>query len=247
MNKPALLLILGLGATACATDPDLRGVNNPQEASRINTQLGVDYFRKGENAAALDKLRRATVQDPGNAVAQSTLALVQTQLGDFKAADKAYRNALAIDASNPDVQNNYGVFLCGRGRLGEAEQMFTAAAQNKKYSTPAAAWTNAGVCLRKADPERAELMFRNALEADPRFADALANMAWVTWQDQDYLRTRAFLQRYEQVAQPTAETLWIGAQTERALGDSAAAQRYERRLKAEFPESEEASRLSKKP
>ena len=72
-------------------------------------------------------------------------------------------------------------------------------------------------------------------------------MAWLCYQKKDFWRARAFLQRYELAGRPTAETLWIGLQTERALEDADATERYERRLKTEFPESDEAASLRRSP
>lgn len=243
--KRALLAVFVLALAACGggVKSDVKGAN-PQEAARINTQMGIDYYSRGDADLALEKLKRAVQQDPNLVIAHSTLALVYVALGNDKLAEKSYRKALSLDSDNGDVDNNFGVFLCARNRALEAEKYFTAAAQSRKYATPAAAWTNAGVCLRDIEPERSERYFRAALEINPNFADALANMAWISFKKQDWWRTRAFLQRYELTAKPNADMLWLGVQTERQLGDAAAAARYERRLKSDFPQSEQAAKLS---
>lgn len=242
--KHFAVALLTLMLAACAARSDISGANL-HEAARINAQLGIDYFRKGELNLAIEKLQRAIDQNPNLVLAHSSLALVYSRRGDTKLAEKEYRIAAALEPNNADVQNNFGVFLCAQERIVEAERYFISAAQTPQYKTPQAAWTNAGVCLRKTQPERAESYFRKALELAPDFADALSNMAWLTFQKQDYWRTRAFLQRYELNSQATAETLWVGALTERKLGDAAAATRYERRLRSEFPASEEAANLPK--
>lgn len=238
------ILLCGLMMSACGTRSDIKGANL-QEAARINTRMGIDYYRGGELDMAITKLKRAVAQDPDLVVARSSLALVYAKQGEYKLADKEYRKAVALDSANGDVRNNFGVFLCDQGKIGEAEQFFVSAAQTKRYATPEAAWTNAGVCLKKTNPEKAERYFRTALEVKPEFPDALANMAWIASQKDEYLKARAFLQRYDLVAAPTPETLSIGARIERMLGDDAAANRYEKRLRTEFPQSEEALSLSK--
>ena len=55
------------------------------------------------------------------------------------------------------------------------------------------------------DRAAAERYFRAALETNREFPDALANLAYLSVQKQDYLRGRAFLQRYELVGPVTAE------------------------------------------
>lgn len=210
---------------------------DPLEAARLNTQLGVDYARQGQDELALEKLKRALDQNDGLALTHSTIAFVYARQGDDKLAEQHYRRAVELDSTDPDVRNNYGVFLCAHGRPSEGEAQLQRAIQDKRYRTPAVALTNAGVCARrKPDLAKAERYFREALKADSQFPDALAQMAWLSYQKKDYLRVRAFLQRYQLVGKPTPETLQIGALNEQALGDAAAARAYQQRLRQEFPE-----------
>lgn len=215
-----------------------------KEAARINLQMGTEYARKGEYALAIEKLERALKEDPDLTEAHSTIAYVYAGQGQNELAERHYRKALSLDADDANVRNNFGVFLCAHGKPVEAQRYFVEAANNKTYPTPAAAWTNAGVCARRQpDLEAAERYFREALNVNPQFPDALAQMVWISYQKKDYLRCRGFLQRYDAVAAPTAETLWIGAMNERQLGDIEAARNYGSRLKREFPESEQAATL----
>lgn len=226
----------------CAADPGKAA--SEREAARANLQMGGEYARKGEYALAVDKLERAIKEDSELAQAHSMLAYVYSKMGQNGLAEEHYRKALMLDTTDAAVRNNFGVFLCANGKAAEGQRLFIEAATNKNYSTPAAAWTNAGVCARtQSDLAGAERHFREALAVNPQFPDALAQMAWLTYQKHDFLRCRGFLQRYEGVAQPTAETLWIGAMNERQLGDLEAARNYESRLRREFPESEQVLNL----
>ena len=197
-----------------------------QEAARLNTMLGIDYLRKGENELAMTKLKRAISQDDKSPVAYSTMAYLYARDGETKLAETHYRKALSLDSKNPDTRNNFGVFLCGNGRRDEGVKYLLQAAQDRRYGTPEAAWTNAGVCVRTTRPAKAEQYFRNALNINADFGDALAQMAWISFRRADYLRTRAFLQRYEQNSRHIPMTLWMAASTERRLGDLQAALRY---------------------
>ena len=238
------VFLLTVLLTACSSGPDYKGADLI-EAARVNTQLGIDYMRKGQNDLAEEKLKRATSQDPDYAMAHATLGFLYQRMGEGSKAEKAYRKALQIDPANSSVRNNFGVFLCGQGKMAEAEKYFLEAAYDKRYSTPEAAWANAGVCVYKEDIEKAERYFRSSLEANPQFPDALSQMARLTYLKKDYWRARAFLQRYELTGAATPETVYLGVLNERALGDANAAMAYERRLRLEFPNSEEAANLSK--
>ncbi|HEX4872445.1 MAG TPA: type IV pilus biogenesis/stability protein PilW [Nevskiaceae bacterium] len=243
------LLLLSLALGGCVTTVETETGRSRKgadlaEAARLNTQLGMDYMRKGELDLAQEKLSKALEQDPDLALAHSTIAFLHSKRGDQKKAEQHYRKALSLDSSNPSARNNFGVFLCGLNQFDEAEKLFMQAAQDRAFKTPEAAWTNAGVCARKLpDVARAEQYFRRALELNPEYPDALAQLARISLERQDALRARGFLQRYERVARETPETLWMAHTAEAALGDAEAAERYRRRLIQQFPESAESQRL----
>jgi type IV pilus assembly protein PilF len=157
-------------------------------------------------------------------------------------AERSYRRALEMNQDDPNLLNNYGVFLCGRGDATRADGMFKRAAQNPRYGSPEVAYTNAGVCARKKpDNTLAESYFRQALERNPNFAEALGQMILLSVDRGNYLTARAFLQRYENVAKPTREILLLGVRTEMALGDRKAADRYSERLRTEYPAAKSGS------
>lgn len=242
---PVLAGVLALVACTTTTVQAPGSKADLAEAARLNTQLGIDYMRKGQFELALDKLKRALDQDPDLAMAHSSIALVYQRKGEGELAEEHYREALDLNADDAGTLNNFAIFLCGKGEIGDAEKMFLKAARNKDNRVPADAWANAGICVQR-DPKRAsraEGYFREALAANPRHANALAQMAEISYQAKDYLRARAFLQRYEAVARPSAQTLALGAKTERQLGDLPTARSYERRLRNEFPESAETTEL----
>ncbi|MGQ0587750.1 MAG: type IV pilus biogenesis/stability protein PilW [Gammaproteobacteria bacterium] len=250
--KKALWMAVALALVACTTtevqSPAGQSKPDLKEAARLNAQLGIDYMRKGQLDLALEKLEKAIDQDDDLAIAHSVIALVYQQKGESKLASKHYREALSLNSEDSVTLNNFGIFLCSQNEPEDAEEMFLRAANNKSNPVPADAWANAGVCLKNLPKarERAEGYLREALRLNPKHANALAQMAQYSYDKKDYLRSRAFLQRYESGSRATAQTLWIGAQTERALGDLATARSYERRLRSEFPESAEAEALSRK-
>ncbi len=238
--------------TACVTERpkglEQRSAPDLGEAAKINTQLGADYARQGRFDVATEKLKKAIDQDSRYAPAHTTLAYVYTQRGDPVAAEAEYRRALDLDSSNPELRNNFGVFLCGQGKTAEADGYFMSAVRDRAYSTPEAAWTNAGLCALKArDSARAEEDFRQALSINAEFPEALVQMAALSLASNDYLRARAFLQRYDRVGKQRPDTLLLSARAERGLGDVSSARRQESILIQNFPESEEAAQLLKRP
>jgi type IV pilus assembly protein PilF len=248
--RTALIAMLLLPAACVSTTRHDQGAiqndSKPDyaEAAKLNTQLGIDYARQNQDDLAMEKLQRALEQDSRLPDTHSTIAYLYAKRGEDAEADKHYRRALELAPKDSSTKNNYGVFLCAHNRAVEADKLFQQAAADKQYRSPEVALTNAGVCERKKpDLVAAERDFRAALKANPNFADALSQMAWLSYQQKEYLHARAFLQRYQQAGPATPETLLIGELTEKALGDTVAARAYEQRLKKEFPESEESGNL----
>jgi type IV pilus assembly protein PilF len=248
-----ILLAMALVAIAACTTTEVQQPGarpDFKEAATLNTQLGIDYMRAGNMDLALEKLKRAVVQDPDLAVAHSTLALVYQRKGEAELAEDEYREALNINKSDPGTLNNFGVFLCGQGKIDDAEEAFVKAAKMPANTVPADAWANAGVCVRRSPKKdiaaRAEDYFRQALQFNPRHSNALAQMAQLNFAKKDNLRARAFISRYEAVVpKPAPDMLALGARNERVLGDLVAARSYERRLRTEYPDAQETYDLFK--
>ena len=89
--------------------------------------------------------------------------------------------------------------------------------------------------------ERATL--RTALDREPDNAEALFQMATVSYLKNDFFKARAFIQRYEGVGQQSADALLLGRNIELRLGNGKASQEYTRRLRDKFPDSQQARSL----
>ncbi|MDF9393663.1 type IV pilus biogenesis/stability protein PilW [Methylococcus capsulatus] len=235
-----------LGTIAACTTPEQKphAANDPYgelSTADVYVQKGVRYMALGALEAALADLKHAVELNPANSDAHDALAILYEKLGQTAQADQHFREALALNPENYSAFNNYGRFLCHTGHTQEALAKFEAAYSTPLYPQPWIPFSNAGTCLRRAGrTAEAEPYLRRALEKNPGYPPALLEMAHVSLEARQYLSTRAFLQRYQTVAADTPETLWLGVQTELALGDATEARRLADRIWAEFPDSGEA-------
>lgn len=236
---------IALLTAGCVTvAPDIGPEANPAEAAQANVQLGVRYLQQGKRDLAMEKLQKALDQDPDAPEVHSALAILYEQMGDIEAAEEHLEEALDLAPDDPAVANNYGAFLCRRGRYRESLRYFTDAARNPRYGTPAAAWTNAGICAERIpDLEAAERHYRKALDVDPKFRGALLQMAELSYEQNRHLQARAFLQRFADAGPMTPQALWLGYNIERRLGDREAARTHAAQLLRDFPQSDEARAL----
>jgi type IV pilus assembly protein PilF len=170
--------------------------------------------------------------------------MLYDRLGETSKADGHYARALSLDPKNPDILNNYAVYLCQKQRFDRGQKLALEAATNPLYRTPEIAFVNAGNCARgSGDLKLAEENFRRAIAVRPKFGEALFQMAELEYLQTDYLSARAFLQRYMEVSRTSPATLWLGVRIERGLGNTDAAQQYGQRLKNEYPSAVQTKEL----
>jgi len=213
-------------------------------AASANTQLGVEYLRKGEYETSLKKLKKALAIDPNYAEAHDVIAVLYEKVGELDLAEEHYKRSLKLNPDNAASRNNYGRFLCNRQRYQEAEEEFQSAAKNAFYPTPEIPLVNSGLCMEAAsNAEKAEMYYRQALQKDPLFGPALLQMARLSFEQQNYLGARGYLQRYEETNRHTPESLWLAVRTEYALEDHKAWGNYALQLQNNFPDSRQAAAL----
>jgi len=220
------------------SEPDLK------QASALNVQLAIGYIDREQLGIAQEKLDKAIEQDPQSIDAYTTMAYLKRKVNELEQAEKYYLEALDIKSTDPNIHNNYGGLLCQMGRYDDALKEIRRAYEDPFYETPYLAYANAGTCLLdKGDYKEAEKMLRKALRDQPNYAGALISMAEIGVKTEKYLMARAYIQRYHAVARPTAESLWLQIQSEKALGAEEHYLKYARRLLKDFPDSDEAGML----
>lgn len=245
-----LVLIVAVIVGGCASqqEEDPYDQSDTRKAVVSNTSLGLEYMNRGQYEVALGKLKKAIREDPEYAPAQTVLAVLYERIGEQDLAGKHYKLAFEAAPKDGDVNNNYGVYLCKTGKADKAIQHFLTALNDPFYLTPAIALTNAGSCaLRQGDLTQADVYLRRALKIEPNLPDALLSMAKLSYEQENYLTARAFMQRYEAAENHVAETLLLAYRIEIASDNRKAANKYKLILESNFPESDqtvEVRRLS---
>jgi type IV pilus assembly protein PilF len=233
-----VLLLAGCISTTTGSAPMK---SDDADAAELNYQLGARYYQNGKYELARDRLLLSIELDPKRAVAHSTLGLTYEALGNLRLATASYKEAVRVDPRNIEVQNTYAVFMCNQRDFEKARKHFDIAANHPDNDNAEVTLTNAGICmLQKPDPVAAEQFFRKALERKTNYADALLQLCLLKFKEEDYLGSRAFLQRFMIGNKTTAGVLYLGAQIEEKLGDDRAKTEYVNRLLREFPTSPEA-------
>lgn len=232
------------GIESNVTVPKVSKAEQARDAARIHTELGQRYLQSGDLQTALEKLQKALQFDDDYAPAHTVIAVVYERINDLPDAEKHYRRAEELEPKKGGPNNNLGAFLCKIGKGAEAQTYFERAVADPFYDTPDVAWTNAGICAAGIGQNPlAEQDFRKALSANGNNAEALYQLAALLYNQNDAFRASAFLQRFDALGQPTPAGLKLGHDIEIRLGNTDAAHDYARRLKSQFPDSEQARAL----
>lgn len=208
---------------------------NSVDALHYTLQLGYGYLQNGQYPVALEKFQRALELDKNSSEAYLGLAETYARLGQRAKADEHYRRAIALAKNPGSAHNNYGTFLCAQGKARAAESQFLAALADPAYKTPAFAYTNAALCIRNLpDLPKAKAYLDQAIDIDPRFAQAWRERASLAFEEGQYAAARGYLERYHQLTAPGRDSLRLAYRIEMAAGNAAAAERLATRLKKEY-------------
>lgn len=215
-------------------------VSPPRDRARVHNELAAAYYERGNMGVALEELRIALGADPSYAPAYNILGLVHMDLKEYPQAQQSFERGLRIAPNDPDMNHNYGWFLCQTDREELSLRYFLAAIKNPLYASPQKSYALAGACaLRKGNDSAARDYFERALRLDPNLPLALVNLAQIKYRAGELSAARGLVGRYNQIVEPTAESLWLAVRIERRLGDRAAETKQSAELRRRFPGSKE--------
>jgi len=260
----AAAMMLGVG---CATDPQKSQVEKAASSSggdrplpegffqapadaqvraKAHTELAAAYYGIGNMGVALQEAQIASAADPNYAPAYNVQALVSMDLKDNSAAEASFQRGLKIAPDDPDLNHNYGWFLCQTGRAKQAQPYFRKALANPLYTSPSRTYAAAGRCLLDSDdPKQAAEYFERALRLDPGNSNALLPFANVLYKRGQFEQARELVERYNRSSPPNAEALWLAVRVERKLGNRLAEGSYAAQLRLRFPQSTENKALQR--
>ncbi len=220
-------------------------ITDIQQRAKVHTELGSLYLQKGSVAVALDEARIALSVDSNYAPAHNLMGLAYMQLRENASAEKSFEQALGVAPTDPEINNNFGWFLCQTGREQRSLTYFNVAIKSPLYSTPAMPNTNAGMCLlRIKDDKSAEEYFMRALRLDPGNARAIYFLADISFRQGRLAAARLHLAELHKLVEPSAESLWLAIRIEHGLGDRENESHYASQLNRKFPGSPEQLRLA---
>ena len=219
---------------------------DPRNRARLHTELAGLYYSRGNMNVALDELRIAVAADASYATAYGMFGLVYMELKENALAEQNFERALRLAPNEPDLNHNYGWYLCQTKREQESIKYFLLAIRNPLYSAPWRSYSTAGTCsLRAKNVKDAEEFFQRALKMEPDELTSLLQLGQIRYQQGRMEDSRTLVSRYNKLVTPNAESLWLALRVERKAGTRNAEQSYATQLRRRFPASEEFRKLQR--
>ncbi len=247
------LIVVVLVLSACSTQSgggsggsQPQVLTRAQASAKVHTELAAQYYERTQYKIALEEINIALNAVSDYAPAYSMRGLIRMALREDQRADEDFKHSLKLNRHDSDTHNNYGWFLCQRGRENESIPHFLDAVKNPLYATPEKAYLNAGICSRKAgNTKAAEEYLRKALALRSDIPDAWLNLAEINFASGNYAVAKTNFQLFMQInsSAATAGNLWMGVHIERKLGDQASEKIYAAQLHKRYPNARETQLL----
>lgn len=249
LKKQCLAVLLALSCASMAlaqnygtsvNDTQSKSSNDPRQRARIHTELGALYYQVGNMSVALEEFAIALNADSSYFPAYSVRGLVYAALQEHAKAEADFRRALDIAPNDPEVNNNYGWYLCESGKERQSIAYFLNALKSPLYETPDRAYTNAGTCALKIDDlEGAQSYLLKAVQLSRDGAmTARFQLASLFYKRGILEEARVYLNdALRMMEPPSAEALWLGLRLERKMGNRNAESGYAAQLRSRYPAS----------
>lgn len=238
-----LLLVLLAGCAGGNNAIKQPGNERAHNSAKVHTELAGMYYEREQMGIALSEIDLALQAEPGYAPAYNVRGLIHMSLREDAEAEADFVQSLHLDKADSEAHNNYGWFLCQRGKELESIPHFMAAVKNSLYATPERAYLNAGLCFQKAGKNKdAQEFLQRALRIQPDMTQALLAMAEITFAEGDYPAASKYFaaQKSENL---TAAQLWLAVRIERRVGNTNAEASYALQLRQRYPDARETQLL----
>lgn len=225
--------------------------SSEQQRAKVHTDLGRLYLLDGRYEIALEEARIALDADGGYAPAHNLRGLTYMVLGKHELAEDHFRRALGLARNDPEINNDYGWFLCQTGRAKASISHFRVTISNPLFQAPVKPLTNAGLCLllvredRPTEDRQAEDYFLRALRIDSRHTTALFWLADIAYRGGRFNDAQMRLKEMHKIIEPVAPSAWLALRLARKMGDRDEEARMMGLLKRKYRDSPEYQSLSR--
>jgi len=204
------------------------------------TRLGVAYLAQHNYEKAMLKLRKAIKLNNTNAIAYNYLGVLYWRLEKPEFAKKFFKTSQELSPLNAAINHNYASFLCSQKHYEEASLLFGKVFENPLYDKLSSAYQISADCdLVILQLNSAEKKYKKALQLDKKNIRAMLGIYSFDITTTNIKIAQYYFDRYEQRTTHSPDSLWLGINIQRKLGDNNKLSSYILELKNLYPDSDE--------
>lgn len=246
MLKAIVVVSAMVSLSACVTQnyeendkPVVESDSSNSEIALTRISLGLGYLKMGNTTQAKFNLEKAKSFAPRSVEVYTAFAHYYETVGEDELTIQSYETALSFKPDDANTLNNYGVYLCRKERLEEAEKQFLRAISIPTYIRVSESYENLAICqLGALNFEKAELYLNKAIDHSPSNSSALYQMMRLQYAIGEYQAAKLFSKRYEKAARRfNAEFLALAYKIYAKLGEAKIASNYGAMLVKMHPQS----------
>lgn len=222
--------------------PVVQNQSNRDDMAATRVSLGLGYLKMGNMPQAKQNLEKAKNFAPEMVQVYTAFAHYYETVGEDKQTVDSYEKALSIKSDDADTLNNYGVYLCRKDKIEEAEVQFLKAIAVPSYILVAKSYENLAACFLQIDNfTKAETYLNKAILHSPSSASTLLQMVQLQYAMGDYQQAKLFEQRFSKVTRRfSPQSLALSYKVHYKLGQRGVAKNYGTMLVKMYPQSWEA-------
>jgi type IV pilus assembly protein PilF len=203
-------------------------------------RLGVAYLAQKNYEKAMLKLQKAIKLNNTNAKAYNYLGVLYWRLEKTKLAQQYFKKSQQLSPYNAAINHNYASFLCKQKQYKQASLLFKKVFDNPLYDKLSDAYQMSGSCdLAISQLDSAEKKYKKALQLDKNNVRAMLGMAKLYYKRDNVKIAQYYFDRFEQKSLHSPDSLWLGINIQRKLGDNNKLASYILELKNLYPDSNE--------
>ena len=237
----SIVLSLVVSLSACVTtNTGNAPVPNPEKAHDAHLNLGLTYLQKDNREASRRHLEKALRLQPDSAPAHNGLGMLYQLTGEMSLAETSFLRAIKEDAEFTQANVSYGRFLFEQERYEEAYKYFEIATKDVSFQQRALALTYMGQTALMLDKKiKAKSLFDHATNIDNKLSLPMIELAELYFDENNYAKSKEYLDRYMDISGRTARSLWLGIRIERIFGNKDNEASYALALRNLHPYSKE--------
>jgi type IV pilus assembly protein PilF len=213
---------------------------NLEKAHNAHLSLGLTYLQKDNREASRRHLEKALSLQADSAAAHNGLGMLYQLTGETELAEKSFLRAIKEDVEFTQANVSYGRFLFEQERYEEAYKSFEIATKDISFQQRALALVYMGQsALELGKKVKAKSLFDHAVNIDNKLVLPMIELSELYFDEQNYAKSKEYLDKYTEVAGRTARSLWLGIRIERIFGNKDKEASYALALRNLHPYSKE--------